>query len=363
MQTLFSEIVNGVKAFAPARFPYLRFALMIAIGLVGALIFVYLNTPLPWMLGSMTATTIAALAGVKIAAPSVVRTPMILIVGVMVGATFTPDILERFTEWWPTVLGLIVLAIASGAVGIVYLRTVTDFNMATSYFSAMPGGLIEMIALAEERDGDIRAVALIHSVRILVIVFSVPMIVSAIEGVDMGTSARIGFSIVDLQLLDVAWIAITAIVGIVVGHFLRMPAHYLLGPLVVSAVIHAVGLSEFKLPIELLNVAQLVIGASVGSRFAGETSATLFRLFRLAVGMTVLLIAVTAIFAVGMSSFSEFGFVPIFLAYAPGGLAEMALVAVALHIEVAFVAAHHIVRLFVVMAGAPFAYKLVPKKE
>ena len=85
------------------------------IGLVGALIFVYMNTPLPWMLGSMTATTIAALSGARISAPSVVRTPMILIIGLMVGATFTPDILQRFGEWWPTVVGLILLGLASGA--------------------------------------------------------------------------------------------------------------------------------------------------------------------------------------------------------------------------------------------------------
>jgi uncharacterized membrane protein AbrB (regulator of aidB expression) len=39
----------------------------------------------------------------------------------------------------------------------------------------------------------------------------------------------------------------------------------------------------------------------------------------------------------------------------------MSLVAVALHIEVAFVVSHHIVRLFAVMAGAPLAFRLVKK--
>jgi uncharacterized protein len=361
MQALFDDISGGIRAFAPARFPYRRFALALAIGLVGALIFVYIKTPLPWMLGSMTAATIAALSGVRIAAPSVVRTPMLLLVGVMVGATFTPEIIERFTEWWPTIIGLVLLSIISGAVCMAYLRAFTDFDLPTTYFSAMPGGLIEMLTLTEERGGDIRTVALIHSVRILVIVFSVPMIVRAIEGVEMGASGGAGFSIVDLQLLDVGWITVTAVVGVIVGHLFRMPARYLLGPLLVGAVIHALGLSEFKLPDELLYMAQLVIGASVGARFVGVASATIFRLFRLAVGMSFVLIVVTALFALAISSFLPFGFVPLLLAYAPGGLAEMSLVAVALHIEVAFVAFHHIVRLFVVMGGAPLAFGLVER--
>jgi len=46
------------------------------------------------------------------------------------------------------------------------------------------------------------------------------------------------------------------------------------------------------------------------------------------------------------------GVVPLLLAYSPGGLAEMSLVALALQIEVAFVAAHHIIRILFVMVSA-----------
>ena len=39
----------------------------------------------------------------------------------------------------------------------------------------------------------------------------------------------------------------------------------------------------------------------------------------------------------------------------------MSLVAIAIHIEVAFVVSHHILRLFVVMGGASMVYKLLEK--
>jgi membrane AbrB-like protein len=142
-----------------------------------------------------------------------------------------------------------------------------------------------------------------------------------------------------------------------------MPAAYLLGPLTASAVVHAAGISEFKLPAEFLYLAQLVIGTSVGCRFVGVASATVFRIIRVAFGMTLIFLAVTALFAWLASRLSDYGFVPLFLAYAPGGLPEMSLVAIALHIEVAFVAFHHIVRLFMVMGGAPLAYALVGRMQ
>jgi len=363
MRKLLEDLVGIGRGFAPSRFAYRQFFLAICIGLAGALIFVYLKAPLPWMLGAMTASTIAALAGARISAPTVVRMPMVLIVGVMVGATFSPEILGRFPEWWQTILILLLLSIVLGALCTIYLHVFSGFDLSTAYFSAMPGGLIEMVTLAEEHKGDIRTVALVHSVRILVIVFCVPITVRLIEGVAAGASGVLRFSVVDMSVIDLLWIFGTGIAGIVVGRLLRMPAAYLLGPLTASAIVHATGISEFKLPAEFLYLAQLVIGTSVGCRFVGVASATVFRIIRVAFGMTLIFLAVTALFAWLAAELSDYGFVPLFLAYAPGGLPEMSLVAIALHIEVAFVAFHHIVRLFMVMGGAPLAYALVGRMQ
>lgn len=50
------------------------------------------------------------------------------------------------------------------------------------------------------------------------------------------------------------------------------------------------------------------------------------------------------------------------LALAPGGLAEMCLVAVALNVGPAFVATMHILRLILVVVLAPLLYRLLAKK-
>lgn len=361
MRGLVDDIAGGIRAYAPSRFPYAKFALALAIGIVGSLLFVWLRTPLPWLLGALTTTTIAALMGLRIAAPGVVRTPMLVVVGVMVGATFQPDILTNFAAWWSTALVLLVLLGVSAFVGIYFLERFAGFDRPTAYFSGMPGGLIEMIVLGEEHRADLRAIALVHSVRILVVVFTLPFLISFIEGVVVQTSSVPRPSLVETELVEFLWLGATAVVGIVVGYLLRMPALYLLGPMLVSAAVHIAGFSEFTMPVEILNFAQYIVGTTVGCRFVGVGSRTIFRIFVISGAMSAALLAVTALFAFAATFVSPYGFVPILIAYAPGGLPEMSLVAIAIHIEVAFVVTHHIVRLFVVMGGASALYRILEK--
>jgi len=83
----------------------------------------------------------------------------------------------------------------------------------------------------------------------------------------------------------------------------------------------------------------------------------------LSLGSTVILVAITLGFGFGMSRLSSYGAIPLILAYSPGGLAEMSLVALALRIEVAFVAAHHIIRVFMVMVGAGLVFRFLPLRR
>nr|PZN42364.1 MAG: hypothetical protein DIU59_07765 [Pseudomonadota bacterium] len=101
-----------------------------------------------------------------------------------------------------------------------------------------------------------------------------------------------------------------------------------------------------------------MLGTSIGCRFVGTAPHEVVRILLLSFGSTAILLAVTAAFATGVSRVSSYGEVPLLLAYSPGGLAEMSLVALSLGIEVAFVAAHHIIRVFIVMLGAPVGFAL-----
>ncbi|WP_054142622.1 AbrB family transcriptional regulator [Bosea sp. AAP35] len=364
MKELLTDFAEGVRALSPARFPYGRFALALLIGGAGGWLFVQAQLPLPWMLGSMVVCTAAALLRWPVAAPPVIRPPMTMVIGVMLGAGFKPDVVTQLPNWLPTILGLMLFMIACAVTCVAYFRTVGGFDPVTAFFAGMPGGLIEMVTVGEEKGGDARIIALIHSARILLVVMTLPFIVHWIGGVPLGGNRVAGPSLLETPLSAELILLACGIAGIVLGHWLRLPAKFLLGPMLVSAAVHVSGLSDSVPPFDIVNAAQLILGITIGCRFVGTPPRSILRVLALSVGSTVILLSLTLIFAWLVAKISVHGHVPLILAYSPGGLAEMSLIALALHTEVAFVAAHHIIRVFLVMITAgPLSGLIIGKRK
>jgi membrane AbrB-like protein len=351
---LWREFRGGLAALTPSRFPYARFALALSLGVIGGLIFRALNLPLPWMLGPISILTLASLAGLPVSAPTVVRPPMTIVIGILLGSAFSPGLLSDFPRWAATILGLIVFIAAAGAVCTLYFWKIGGCDPTTAYFCGMPGGLVEMVVFGEAKGGDARQIALVHSARILIVVLSLPFLVQMLEGVVLGARPLPGPSILNASLSADLWLLACAALGVMLGHVARLPGKFLLGPMLVSAVFHIAGLTTFVPPWELLLIAQLVLGTTIGCRFAGGDTALVLRTLALSLGASVVLLLVTAVFAIAAGYATGRSPILLLLAYSPGGLAEMGLIALALNLDVAFVAAHHVVRImFVLMAAAP----------
>ena len=359
MRTLLPDLRSGLAALAPSRFPYRRFAVAMLIGACGGWLFLQARLPLPWMLGSMVFCTIAALIRLPVAAPPVIRPPMTMVIGVMLGAGFKPDVVGQLPNWLPTIAGLILFMVACAIACVSYFRRVAKFDPVTAFFAGMPGGLVEMVTVGEEKGGDARTIALIHSARILLVVMTLPFLVEWIGGVKLGGSRVSGPSIMDTPLSSELLLLACGLVGIVVGRVLKLPAKFLFGPMLVSAIVHVTGLSTAAPPFEIVNAAQLVLGVTIGCRFIGTPPREILRILMLSVGSTAILVALTLLFAWLVAQVSSHGYIPLILAYSPGGLAEMSLIALALHTEVAFVAAHHIIRVLLVMISAGPLFGLV----
>jgi uncharacterized protein len=255
-----------VKSFHPVRFAYKRFLLALLIGAGGGVIFVRFGLPLPWMLGSIVACTLASLMRAPVASPACVRPPMRMIIGVMLGTGFTPQIFEDVGNWIPTTIGLAVFILVSGAACFAYFRCVAGFDRPTAYFAGMPGGLMEMV-IAGEHKGGARTTALVQSVRILLVVLTLPFLVRLISGTSLGSRLQFGLSVFVTPWRDELWLLATAVAGALLGHVLRLPARLLLGPMLISAAVHVLGWKRFAPAIEIVNVAQLVLGTTIGCRF------------------------------------------------------------------------------------------------
>jgi len=332
--------------------------LALALGSVGGTVFFMADLPLPWMLGSMSTCILAALAGAKPAMSSSLRSVMLAVLGVMLGSAFTPDLIRQAGQWAPSLMALFVAMVVATVLVMAYLRRVGGMNVPTAYFSAAPGGVNEMVITGGALGGDERTIAMIHFLRILLIVFTIPFgfrVMTGIHGVPMSSSMG---SLMDIPLLDAAMLLACAAGGALAARLARFPAATLTGPMAASSVVHILGLTASHPPAELVIAAQVVTGAGLGCRMVGLSWRHLLQAVRIALGSTMILIIISTGLAGLLAWLTSLPFSMLLLAFVPGGIAEMCLIALALGQDVAFVSTHHVLRVILVIACAPMAFRL-----
>ncbi len=338
-----------------------RVALALALGIGGGWAASLLQLPLPWMIGAMLATTAGSAGGLKLAMSMRARAVMVAVLGVMLGSGFTPEILERMAEWSLSLAGLVLYSAAAGGTAWLYLHRICGYDRVTSYFAAMPGGLSEMILVGTEMGGDARIISLSQSSRLLLVVLILPFGFQFFLGYDPGTRPAVGLPLAQVPLSDLAVLTACGVTGFFAAKAIKMPAAAIVGPMILSAIVHLAGWSQARPPFELVAAAQVVIGTAIGCRFAGTTLRMIRRAVAASLGSTAILLGINAAFAVALHNALDLPAAALMLAYAPGGLAEMSLIAIAIGTDAAFVATHHIVRIFLIVVLAPLAFKVLAR--
>lgn len=337
-----------------------KLALALLIGGAGGAIAHLLHVPLAWMLGSMLATFLASLRRLPIAVPMRLRATMLGVLGVYLGSSFGPETLDQMVEW-PISMGAVVIYVPiMTAVTAFYFMKVAGLNRATAVFSATPGGLTPMIVLGGAAGGDEQKIAVAQSLRVMVLVFSTPLMVFTILEVP-GDAAEVAHQYISWT--DAGITAAAVIAGIMLAKRIGMPAAEMTGAMFVSAGLYISGSVEGELPGWLLAATLLVLGSAIGSRFAGIKRQVLLKLSGHSLVAILLIFAVTAVFAAVLSELLGFDYLTVLLAFAPGGVAEMCLIAVALNVQPSFVAFHHVVRIFVILLLAPLLSKWLRRDQ
>lgn len=337
-----------------------RTALALSLGSVGGALFFIADLPLAWMLGSMCVATIAALRGHNLSVNETLRKVMTAILGVMLGCGFSPDTFAAMARWSGGVALLLASIIISMAAVYVFYRRVGRFDPVTAYFAAAPGGINIMYEIGQEKGGKGAVIALTHASRILILVMTVPMIFRFGAGYD--NSARMAPLFGNLNdLIGDGWLLLAAVLGYIVGGLCRLPAYHLMGPLFATAAVQMSGITDVAPPMILVYASQLVIGTAMGARFYGTHFSEVRSMIAISAASTALMVAIAAIFAWAFADAIGVSGAGIVLAFSPGGLAEMSLVALALGIDVAFVSTMHVIRIVLIIGLVPPIYSAIER--
>ncbi len=331
----------------------------LALGAIGGGIAQWLGLPLGMLLGSLLGVGTAAWAGwrplgMTIAVPEPLRFFFVPVIGVSIGGAFTPQVLREAAGWWPSLLALLIyLPLALGTGYLVYTR-LGGVPKVTAFFGAVPGGLVETVLLGEAAGADGRMVTLLQFLRLILCILLVPIGFTLATGHAVGSAAGVEMTGADapLGLADVAILVGAAVAGVWLARRLRLPAAIMTGPILLSAVAHLTGLTQTSPPAWAVQATQLVVGTSLGARFAGLPQGLLGRALWLALLNAVIALTLAMLFALGLARFLDEPLAAIFLAFAPGGLAEMSLVALSLQMSVVYVSAHHVARIVLAVTMA-----------
>jgi membrane AbrB-like protein len=340
----------------------IQIAITHCIAAFGVAIFHQLGLPLPWLLGPIVACLIAALLGVPMRGMPVVNNLMRTILGVAVGATFTWALLVTMAGMWTTLILVPLMVFAIGLVGVPYFQRLWGFDFATSYYGAMPGGLQDMLFFGEEAGGDVRALSLIHATRVMVIVVALPFILNGYWGVDLSNPP--GVPAASLPVGQLILMVVCGVAGWQIAKAVGLFGASILGPMILSAILALSGVLQHRPPAEAIWMAQFFIGMTVGTKYAGVTGPEVRRDVTAALGFCVILLVLSGIFVEAIHLLNLAPPMETLLAFAPGGQAEMTVLALIAGADMAFVIAHHVLRIVVVILGAPLAARLFnPKRQ
>lgn len=329
----------------------------LGLGLCGGLVAWGIGMPLAWMLGPMVACTIGALARLPVKSPMRLRPFVIPVIGVLLGSRISADVIADAADWWPAFALLLPFLVVTAGVSYVYFRRLGRYDRPTAYFAAMPGGLTDMIIAGTEVGGDERRISLAHATRILIVVIGVVLFYGAFLGVSQEETARGWVGLNALTVMDWLLLALCAAIGAPLGAWLRLPAAAIMGPMVLSGILHMTEVVTVAPPNLVVIVSLVVMGTTIGCRFAGADLREVGRDLGLGAGSAVLMIGLAVGFAVLAGWSVGLPVSAAFLAYAPGGLTEMSLLALAIGQDVTFVTVMHLARIIAVVFGAGFLYR------
>ena len=94
----------------------------------------------------------------------------VAVVGFMIGAQVTSDLIGQFRYIWMSLIGVTLLVPLAFHVNYLVFRSIGRYNAVTALYSAAPGGLIESRTLGEERGCDTKTLTTQQFLRIIVVI-------------------------------------------------------------------------------------------------------------------------------------------------------------------------------------------------
>jgi uncharacterized protein len=344
-----------------------RFVITIVTALIGGALFMLINMPIPWLLGPMIAVLIgSSIWKTSYGWPGQIRNTGMIIVGYTIGLSMTATALREMSHQLPSMLLMTMLLLLLCA-GMAYVFSkLARSDYLTVLMGSIPGGLTQIITLAQETDEvNITIVTVMQVIRLMTIIVCVPLLIfsplSGNQHADVLAAELIsvvqtnGISLMPNLLIFAA----VCVVFALAGSKIRFPTAYLLGPAIATVILQIIGLHRPSLPSILINAAQFMIGAYVGLLLKPGELTQKLRTISLAIISSILLVAGALGFSFILTKLQPVSMSTAILSLAPGGMDQMGIIAHEVNADLSMVSGYQLFRTFFIFFAIPPLLRLI----
>jgi membrane AbrB-like protein len=321
--------------------PALPFLLTLLVATAGGALFHLLGVPLAWMLGAMAAT--GALAWHERAAVwAPTRPAALLLLGLGLGQTFTPSVMQALALALPWLALAALVTMLAGALTARMFTRVAGSDPRTSFYAAVPGGVILMAVLAQRAGVSVPAVTLAQTIRVMLVVVLVPPLVTwlAPRG---GAEAFLP----DRPEVHLRGLGLMLTGGTLAALGMRrtgLANPWMFGPCAMVIALSVAGVLPSGVPGWMVDAAQVGMGLTLGARISKRFLLASRRLAIAAALNTVVLVVLLGALGVALGRVAGLPVGATVLGMAPGGMPEMTITAKALELGVPLVLGFHLIR-------------------
>ncbi|MDG2474151.1 MAG: AbrB family transcriptional regulator [Paracoccaceae bacterium] len=317
------------------------------IGIFGACIAWIVSAPAPFLTGPATFVTIFALLfriNCHITLP--VRNLSFVIIGISTAEGIDSQVLDNLLKWPISLTGMFLSIVTLVFLGKYIFQEVFKMRKNDAILASTPGHLSYVLSLSESHSENTVVISVIQSIRVLTLTLAVPGTISLFTDYEMRLipSSNLILSYPHLIII----IALSALIGLILFYY-KTPAAFLLGGMFCSTIGHGFDFTPGIVPEYLAVSAFIILGSLIGSRFTGISLKTLKSCIFTGSLFTALCLIISIISALIISNLTKFNFIEVLIAIAPGGLETMIVMGQLVGTDPAFVAFHHLARLFILL--------------
>jgi len=322
--------------------------------LAGALA-AWVGIPLPWMLGPFFVFAALSASGYLFFLMPMGRELAQVAIGLAIGLRFTPAVLAATALMAPEMLAATLYLMLVTTAAAFLFRPLAGSDPVTAFFATAAGGMADMALVAQRFGGAPSSVAVVHAIRVSLVVAVVPLVV-----VFLGDPAALA-----PVARGAAGHPVTLIAGLVAAYLAAialkpspLPNPWLIGPILAGM---ALGLAEvmvITVPGWLITMAQVLLGTWLGCQFRRDLLTALPRVTAAAGVIAAYMIAAAALGSFVLAAYSGLPFITAFLCLAPAAVTEMVLVAKLMNLDAETVAAFHVMRILIISTSVLLVFRI-----